>query len=134
VLGSWNRGRLVLLGDAAHAMSPQLGQGVNMALMDACALRNALRMETQIDVAIARYQKERHTHVRIYQFWSRWLTPLFQSDHDVVARLRNLALLPLGRMPGGRGQMLRVLSGLQRGMFGRMRLPAEFMQVLPPTA
>jgi len=130
VLPDWSRGRLVLIGDAAHGMSPQLGQGVNMALMDALALRDALRVESAIDTAIARYQSERRAHVRIYQFWSRWLTPLFQSDRDGVARVRDLALLPLGRLPGGRGQMLRVLSGLQRGAFGRLRLPAAFLEKL----
>jgi 2-polyprenyl-6-methoxyphenol hydroxylase-like FAD-dependent oxidoreductase len=130
VLRSWSRGRLVLVGDAAHAMSPQLGQGVNMALMDALALRDALRSETDIASAIARYESERRSHVRIYQFWSRWLTPLFQSDRDAVARIRDLALLPLGRIPGGRGQMLRVLSGLQRGWTGRLRLPTLFLDQL----
>jgi len=130
VLRSWCRGRLVLLGDAAHAMSPQLGQGVNMALMDALALRDALRAESTADAAIARYERERRAHVRIYQFWSRWLTPLFQSDRDAIARLRDAALLPLGRMPGGRGQMLRVLSGLQRGWFGKLRLPPAFLERL----
>src|SRR5262249_55474370 len=113
-----------------HAMSPQLGQGVNMALMDALALRGALRSDADVDAAIARYRRERATHVRIYQFWSRWLTPLFQSDRDAIAHLRDVALLPLGRIPGGRGQMLRVLSGLQRGWFGTVRLPQPFLERL----
>lgn len=68
--------------------------------------------------------------MRIYQFWSRWLTPLFQSDHDMVARLRDAAFLPLGRLPGGRGHMLRVLSGTQHGMFGRLGLQADFVEAL----
>jgi 2-polyprenyl-6-methoxyphenol hydroxylase-like FAD-dependent oxidoreductase len=130
VLRRWSRGRLVLVGDAAHAMSPQLGQGVNMALMDALALRDALRADSPVETALARYEQERRAHVRVYQFWSRWLTPLFQSDRDLVASARDLAFLPLGRMPVARGQMLRVLSGLQRGAFGRMQLPAAFLERL----
>jgi 2-polyprenyl-6-methoxyphenol hydroxylase-like FAD-dependent oxidoreductase len=130
VLTRWHRGRLVLLGDAAHAMSPQLGQGVNMALMDALALRDALRAQPTVDAGIAQYERIRRSHVRIYQFWSRWLTPLFQSERDVVAKLRDLAFLPLGRLPGGRGQMLHVLSGLRSGMFGKLHLPAQFHAAL----
>jgi len=129
-LRRWSHGRLVLVGDAAHAMSPQLGQGVNMALMDALALRDALRVEAGIESALTRYERERRAHVRIYQFWSRWLTPLFQSDRDLVARIRDSTFLPLGRVPGGRGQMLRVLSGLQRGWTGRLRLPPPFLDRL----
>ena len=126
----WHRGRLVLVGDAAHAMSPQLGQGVNMALMDALALRDALRAETQIPIALERYQQQRRAHVGIYQFWSRWLTPLFQSERDTVARLRDIAFLPLGRVPGGRRHMLRVLSGTQHGLLGKLRLEPEFLRAL----
>jgi hypothetical protein len=37
-------------------------------------------------------------------------------------------------MPGGRGQMLRVLSGLQRGWFGRLRLPPAFLDKLDAVA
>lgn len=37
-LSSWTNGRLVLLGDAAHAMLPHLGQGANQAIEDGCAL------------------------------------------------------------------------------------------------
>ncbi len=130
VMDRWYRGRLVLAGDAAHSMSPQLGQGVNMALLDALALRDALRGQADVDAALARYQAARQAHVRLYQFWSRWLTPLFQSDRDWIAHARDLLFRPLGRMPGGRGHMLRVLSGTQQGVFGTLPLAPEFVRAL----
>jgi 2-polyprenyl-6-methoxyphenol hydroxylase-like FAD-dependent oxidoreductase len=126
----WHHGRAVLVGDAAHAMSPQLGQGVNMALMDAQALAAALREERTLADALDGYQRQRRAHVWIYQLWSRWLTPLFQSDHDYIARCRDLLFKPLGRLPGGRGQMLRVLTGTQRGLFGNLALDPQFLQAL----
>ena len=132
-LRHWHRDRLVVLGDAAHGMSPQLGQGVNMALMDAMALRDALRLQADVASALQAYQRQRQAHVGVYQFWSRWLTPLFQSDRDTAARLRDVAFLPLGRMPGGRGQMLRVLTGTRRGVFGTLALEAAFVDALAPS-
>ncbi|WP_045736691.1 NAD(P)/FAD-dependent oxidoreductase [Xanthomonas sp. MUS 060] len=130
----WYRGRLVLVGDAAHAMSPQLGQGVNMALMDAWTLSVCLREAPDLDVALAQYQAQRQAHVAVYQFWSRWLTPLFQSERDLAARVRDIGLLPAGRLPGGRGHMLRVLTGTQRGWFGKLMLEPEFLQSLSEAA
>ncbi len=122
-----HRGNMVLIGDAAHAMSPQLGQGVNMALVDALALRDALREESGVEAALRRYGRVRSRHVFIYHFWSRWLTPLFQSDRDLVASARDLAFRPLGALPGGRGHMLRVLSGTQQGLFRKWPLQPAFL-------
>lgn len=125
VLRSWHRGRAVLLGDAAHAMSPQLGQGVNMALLDARCLRDALRAGP-VPEALAAYERERRRHVGIYHFWSRWLTPLFQSERDLAAAVRDRVFHPMSRVPGGRGQMLRVLTGTRRGWLGVHALPEAF--------
>lgn len=129
-LRHWHRDRLVVLGDAAHGMSPQLGQGVNMALMDAMALRDALRLQADVASALQAYQRQRQAHVGVYQFWSRWLTPIFQSDLDWVAHGRDVAFLPAGRLPGGRGHMLRVLSGTQHGFLGTLALKPDFMRAL----
>jgi 2-polyprenyl-6-methoxyphenol hydroxylase-like FAD-dependent oxidoreductase len=52
-------GRAVLLGDAAHAMSPDRGQGAGHTLEDAVVLAHALATQPTLDVALARYDAER---------------------------------------------------------------------------
>lgn len=110
-----HRGRVVFLGDAAHAMSPQLGQGVNMALLDAQSLADALAAHDDLAQVLRAHARTRRSHLQVYQRMSRWLTPLFQSRHDGLARLRDLAFGPLGRLPLARGQMLRILTGTKQG-------------------
>lgn len=107
--------RLVVIGDAAHGMSPQLGQGVNMALLDALALARALREHTDIERALAQYASARSRHVAVYQALSRWLTPLFQSDHAALGVLRDAAFGPFGRLPFARQEMLKILTGTKTG-------------------
>ncbi|WP_240151382.1 FAD-dependent oxidoreductase [Luteibacter jiangsuensis] len=111
VLARPRHGRMVVVGDAAHAMSPQLGQGVNMALLDAAALADALAAQQNLDEALDTYVRARHRHVRMYQRMSRWLTPLFQSDHSALGWCRDLLFDPMARLPGARRPMSSILTG-----------------------
>jgi 2-polyprenyl-6-methoxyphenol hydroxylase-like FAD-dependent oxidoreductase len=58
-LATYVRGRVALLGDAAHAMSPDRGQGAGHTLEDAVVLAHALSVEPTIDAALSRYDAER---------------------------------------------------------------------------
>ncbi|MGC7102777.1 FAD-dependent monooxygenase [Amycolatopsis lurida] len=58
-LPTYTRGRVALLGDAAHAMSPDRGQGAGQSLEDAVVLAAALADEPAIETALHRYDAER---------------------------------------------------------------------------
>lgn len=63
LLRRWSRGRVGLLGDAAHAMSPSAGQGAALALEDAMVLARCLRDESSPELAFARYERQRRPRV-----------------------------------------------------------------------
>jgi 2-polyprenyl-6-methoxyphenol hydroxylase-like FAD-dependent oxidoreductase len=63
----WHRGRVVLIGDAAHASSPMMGQGGGMAVEDAYVLTQCLRSAETVEVALDRYVFRRKPRVRWVQ-------------------------------------------------------------------
>ena len=89
---------IVFVGDSAHATSPQLGQGANMALLDARALALALECES-IEAALDRYVGLRRWHVRLYQALSYAFTPFYQSDSIVLPLLRDFMVAFVARVP-----------------------------------
>jgi 2-polyprenyl-6-methoxyphenol hydroxylase-like FAD-dependent oxidoreductase len=58
-LPTWHRGRVTLIGDAAHAVSPNAGQGAALALEDAMYLAKMLRDEADFTAAFARFERDR---------------------------------------------------------------------------
>ena len=104
----FHQGNVAFLGDAAHAMSPQLGQGANLALLDAAALADALRAGE----GLAGYTRRRRAHIRLYAFASRWMTPFFQSGRDRLAAPRDALMGPAARLPWIGRQMVRTMAGL----------------------
>ena len=91
-------GRLVHLGDAWHATSPQLGQGANMALLDAFALSRALSGTGYLDQRCRQYDQMRWQHVRLFQAMSWLFTPVYQSDSAALPWLRDWLAAPLSRI------------------------------------
>ena len=59
VLDSWSRGGVLLIGDAAHATSPNMAQGAAMALEDAIVLAESLTAAAGITEALAGYERRR---------------------------------------------------------------------------
>ena len=89
--------KLAIIGDSAHKASPQLGQGANMALLDAQALQLALRL-APVDEALMHYAAARRWHVRVYQAMSWAFTPQYQSDSKILPVLRDRALFPVSQI------------------------------------
>jgi 2-polyprenyl-6-methoxyphenol hydroxylase-like FAD-dependent oxidoreductase len=101
---------IVRIGDAAHRASPQLGQGANMALLDALALTLALRLADGQD-PLALYARARRAHVRVYQALSAAFTPQYQSDSRLLPLIRDHLLAPLSQAPGIRRVLTRLVAG-----------------------
>lgn len=104
--------RLVHIGDSAHATSPQLGQGANMALLDAFALARALDAHDDIRDALAHYARMRRWHVRIFQWASAIFTPFYQSDSRALPWLRDQITAPISRLPIADALLARLVSGM----------------------
>jgi len=92
------QGRLVRIGDAWHAASPQLGQGANMALLDAWALARAMTSHADLSDALRAYLRQRQTHVRLYQLMTWLFTPVYQGDSRILPWLRDWLAAPLSRI------------------------------------
>lgn len=123
VLDPWHTDGVVYLGDAAHATSPQLGQGANMALVDAAVLSDSLAEARSLDEALATYSSRRRHHLAYYQWATRFLTPFFQSDRAWLGWLRDGFMGLACRLPYVRTRMVRTMCGLERGVLLADPLP-----------
>ncbi len=106
----WHDGRLVLLGDAAHAMAPTLGQGANSALVDAAVLTAELAAAGSVTEALEHYTRRRRPAVTLVQDRAARVARLSRltgpARHVRDAGMRALAVLP--------GSAARLVRGAQQ--------------------
>ena len=104
----WADGRLVLVGDAAHAMAPNLGQGANSAIVDAAVLAAELATDQPLERALGRYAARRRPAVGWVQDAADRLARLSRVSHPVLRWGRDLALRRFGRLATGPSRQHRV--------------------------
>jgi len=89
VAARWGRGRVTLLGDAAHPTTPNLGQGACQALEDAVVLVDALKRHGIGEAALRRYEAARQSRTAMIQRQSWQLGKVFQLENGLAIRIRN---------------------------------------------
>jgi 2-polyprenyl-6-methoxyphenol hydroxylase-like FAD-dependent oxidoreductase len=113
---------IVFIGDSAHSTSPQLGQGANMALLDAAALAHALSSAASVEEALAAYAAARRNHVRLFQLLSYVFTPFYQSDSRAIAWLRDRLVATVAKIPPAPQLLASIVSGTLADPFARAGL------------
>lgn len=106
---------IIFIGDSAHATSPVLGQGTNLALYDTLSLSQHL-LDYELNDALKNFSKERKEHVLFYLRASKILNPVFQSDHiPGLSFLRDNFTPLMLKIPFFYKQGLMTQSGVKTG-------------------
>ncbi|WP_179951073.1 FAD-dependent monooxygenase [Xylanimonas oleitrophica] len=90
-LPTFVRGRVALVGDAAHAMTPNVGQGATQALLDVAALARGLRELHGVDEVLRTYDRRRRRHAQSVARASRLMGRVAMAD-GTAGRARDGAL------------------------------------------
>lgn len=106
----WHHGRRVLIGDAAHAMAPNLGQGANSALVDAAVLLDELRRAQDLPSGLAAYQARRRPAVQWVADAAARLGALAEWTNPLARALRDRVVMPLAARLARESDLARILQ------------------------
>lgn len=133
---AWHYDRVLAIGDCAHSMSPQLGQGANMGLVDARAIAQAVGTSETVHwpAIFSTYSEWRREHLDYYQSASRHLTPLFQSSSSISPIIRDMALLAAQHVGFVRNHAATTLIGGRTGwiLTDESQVPLHFWDGVAP--
>jgi 2-polyprenyl-6-methoxyphenol hydroxylase-like FAD-dependent oxidoreductase len=90
LLNEWARGRAALLGDSAHAMTPNLGQGGCQAIEDAVVLGKCLQTASSIEAGLKTYETQRLARANRIALLSRRMGQLMSIANPLVCATRDM--------------------------------------------
>jgi 2-polyprenyl-6-methoxyphenol hydroxylase-like FAD-dependent oxidoreductase len=104
----WHRGRVVLIGDAAHASSPHVSQGATMAIEDAIVLAELIGQKIPGDHVLEQFMARRYARCKFVQDVSRQVGVEGNIDDPVACDQRNARMRESFRDPKPRPHELRM--------------------------
>lgn len=118
----WSEGRVAILGDAAHAMPPNLGQAANMAFTNAMALALEVTESSDVAQALVRWEKQQRPLTEHVQRWSYVYGYILGKWPSSLVSLRSDLLRAIAKTEWFE-------EGLNRGA---RTVPAGYRQAVPP--
>jgi 2-polyprenyl-6-methoxyphenol hydroxylase-like FAD-dependent oxidoreductase len=122
----WADGRVAIIGDAAHAMPPNLGQAANMAFLNSMALALEVTQASDIPQALVRWEKNTRPLTEHVQWWSyiyghivaNWPAALTSLRSDLVRGLTTMEWFDEGLNRGARSVPAGYKDALDTSRFG----------------
>ena len=115
------RGLVGLLGDAAHAMTPNLGQGACQAIEDAIVLAACLKRHHWVEPALVEYERRRIPRTKQFVLRSRQLGIIAQFENPIMRWVRDTAMhIAPKEIAERRAKSLlevEILSSIERSLF-----------------
>lgn len=98
----WSKGKVILVGDAAHPMLPNLGQGGAQAMEDAVVLGNCLSTPNSIAESLRIFEEKRIPRTSRIIVQSRRMARLVQMENPIAIKVRNRVFqtIPSSKLAG----------------------------------